>query len=104
MSQMDPFPRPDRQRKPKTKGKSNIDPLTGKPRVNKPNPNVKPFELPSDYPGAPKPMPPVPDFVKQMEQQRTQAGLRQRLEEKKSKGRCVSEMAQWHREYRAIGV
>lgn len=92
MSQMDPFPRPDRQRKPKTKGKSNIDPLTGKPRVNKPNPNVKPFELPSDYPGAPKPMPPVPDFVKQMEQQRTQAGLRQRLEEKKSKGRKDSAM------------
>lgn len=92
MSQMNPNPRPDRQRKPKPKGKSNIDPLTGKPRVDKPNPNVKPFELPSDYPGAPKPMPPVPDFVKQMEQQRTQAGLRQRLEEKKSKGRKDSAM------------
>tara|TARA_Y100001937_G_scaffold102179_1_gene140420 strand:+ start:233 stop:2278 length:2046 start_codon:yes stop_codon:yes gene_type:complete len=50
-------------------------------------PDPKPFELPSDYPDAPKGLPPVPDFVKQMEQQRTQSGLRQRLEEKRNQKR-----------------
>lgn len=48
--------------------------------------------LPSDFPDPPKGLPPVPDFVKQMEEQRKQAGLRQRLEEKKNKGRKDSAM------------
>lgn len=109
--------RPDRQRKPKKQPdqRYRINPVTGQRELRPqfrpdydpgPNPlDVKqfpdpppggakpkqptqpPFELPSDYPGAPKKLPPVPDFVKQMEQQRTQSGLRQRLEEKRNQQR-----------------
>ena len=91
MSRYDFMPRGPQ--KPKRKrGKydtEGLDPKTGLPRMPGPS-EVRPGDnplLPSDFPDPPKGMPPVPDFVKQLEQQRNQAGLRQRLEEKKTKGR-----------------
>tara|TARA_R100000455_G_C6272453_1_gene129240 strand:+ start:27 stop:2000 length:1974 start_codon:yes stop_codon:yes gene_type:complete len=62
------------------------------PQVRRPGPEPEPFTLPSDFPDAPKPLPPVPNFVKQIEQERLDRSLRTQLEAKKNRSRQQSAM------------
>jgi hypothetical protein len=57
------------------------------PGIVKRGPEPEPFKLPSDFPEPGKPLPKTPDFVKQMNEQRKQEGLRDALQKKQMERR-----------------